>query len=313
MSVAADPIQLRPLGLGEIFDRAVTLYVRNFAGFSIIALFLLVPISIANYFALNDSTSMTALLQQMQHPHPGATPALPFSPALVWLIAIGVVLTPFANVATATGVARLYARDSVDWRRCYGSALRRWPQILLVLLVQIAIFAGAAIAGALGVGICAGLSVALFAAGAFAGVVGIVVTVAVFFAWLAVLLMLYLAAMFMFDAVAIEAAPLRSSIASGFDRIFNRVEFKKALLVGISVFAIQLGFFIIASIVVAVLESLVKSHAIDTIAQGVLSLLATTFLAVLIAVYYYDVRVRREGLDLQTSVEQMIAGTQPQA
>jgi hypothetical protein len=299
------------LGLGEIFDRAVTLYVRNFAGFSIIALFLLVPISIANYFVLADqSTISTIFMQQIAHPHPGAAPpALPFSPALVWLLVAALLLTPFANVATAIGVARLYAREPVDWQSCYRRALARWPQILLVLLVEIAVVTGAIFAGALGIGIFTGLAIVLFRASAVAGVVAGVAAFLVLLAWLVSLMLLYLAAMFMFDAVGIEGVPVGAAIGSGFARIFNRSEFWRAVLAGLAIFAIQFGLILVATIAVGIVEAVLKSHLVDTIAQGLVSLLSTAFLAVLIAVYYYDVRVRREGLDLQASVERLTAGT----
>ncbi|MGZ3548546.1 MAG: hypothetical protein ACXWNZ_09540 [Vulcanimicrobiaceae bacterium] len=315
MSLAVDTVQLRPLGLGEIFDRAVTLYVRNFAAFSVIALFLLAPLCIAQYFVLNDQqTAMDAILRQMQHPKSGAPPAFPFSPSFFWLLIVSALLTPFANVATAIGVAQLYGRERVDWRRCYAGALRRWSSILAVLFAQICIAAGAAVIGVFAIAISTGVSVLLFQSGVPAtGVIFAFVTAALALAWLAFFFMLYLCAMFMFDAVAIEGATVGQAIGSGFARIFNRAQFWKGLLVGLSVFAVQLGVIIVASLLIGLLELSLKSHVVDTIAQGVVSLLSTTFLAILIAIYYYDVRVRREGLDLQSSVEQLSTSTRSPA
>lgn len=315
MSLAADPVQLRPLGLGEIFDRAVTLYVRNFAAFSVIALFLLVPLSIAQYFVLGDQQAVTeSILRQMQHPRPGGAPIFPFSPAFLWLIGIAVLVTPFANVATAIGVAQLYGRERVDWRTCYAGALKRWLSIVGVLVAQACVAAGAIAVGVFALGISAGLSVVIFQSGAaVTGVIAVIVTVALFLAWLALFFMLYLCSMFMFDAVAIEGASVGEAFGSGFARIFNRTQFWKALLVALSVFAVQLGVIIVASMLVGLLELGLKSHVIDTIAQGIISLLSTTFLAILLAVYYYDVRVRREGLDLQSSVERLSASTRTPA
>ena len=39
----ASAMELRPLGFGEIFDRAVTLYIRNFVAFAGIVLVMIVP------------------------------------------------------------------------------------------------------------------------------------------------------------------------------------------------------------------------------------------------------------------------------
>ncbi|MDQ2871568.1 MAG: hypothetical protein M3R35_00390 [Candidatus Eremiobacteraeota bacterium] len=311
MKETADHVQLRPLGFGEIFDRAVTLYVQNFAGFSIIVLFVLVPFSIANYMFLSASTAANAvILQQVLHPQPGASAPFPISPALVWLFIIGALFTPFANVATAIGVARLYASQAVDWRRCYGAALARWPQILLALLTQLAIFAGAVFVGSIVIGVLTTFSVLSFTRNTTFGVAGFIITAALFLAWLALLLMLYLTSMFAFDAVGIESLAIGAAVGAAFRRIFNRTEFVKALLFGLAVLAIQIGIVVVSAILVAVLEAGLKSHLVDTLAQGIVSLISTAFLAILIAVYYYDVRVRREGLDLQASVEAMTPAAQ---
>ena len=60
---------LRALTIGEIFDRAVTLYVRNFVVFTLIVLTLLVPIGVLQYFYSDKAAnSFAQLMRQIQHP-----------------------------------------------------------------------------------------------------------------------------------------------------------------------------------------------------------------------------------------------------
>ena len=66
-------MELRPLGFGEIFDRAITLYVRNFLPFFAIVLVLIVPLGIVQY-SLDSSQSaqsyaaIDTLMRVLQHP-----------------------------------------------------------------------------------------------------------------------------------------------------------------------------------------------------------------------------------------------------
>ncbi|HEY9180348.1 MAG TPA: hypothetical protein VIO32_06480, partial [Candidatus Baltobacteraceae bacterium] len=63
MNAASDRAALlRPLTMGEIFDRAITLYVRNFVPFSLIVLVVVVPSAVMQYFAgLHASATFTQL------------------------------------------------------------------------------------------------------------------------------------------------------------------------------------------------------------------------------------------------------------
>jgi len=49
---------LRPLGLGEMLDRAVTLCVRHFALFSLIFVVYAIPLAVLQYFGTADQAKM---------------------------------------------------------------------------------------------------------------------------------------------------------------------------------------------------------------------------------------------------------------
>src|SRR5580704_12143566 len=71
-------MELRPLGFGEIFDRAVTLYIKNFVPFAAIVLVLIVPLGIFQYVLdASAQPSFDAILQALQHPGRAPTQQVP--------------------------------------------------------------------------------------------------------------------------------------------------------------------------------------------------------------------------------------------
>ncbi len=314
MSVSLDSLPLRPLGLGEIFDRAVTLHVRNFVSFSIIALFLVVPVSVGGYFMTAGFSGVyRQAIYQMEHPKKTAqaTPPIDVGEALridgvaaLQMLLLGL-LGPFATVAIAFGVARRYAGQRIDWRSAYLAALRRWPAVLAIVVVEACSVAGASFVGIVGIAVLAVIGVLVLKASAALGVAVIVLSVLLYLALIGFILMLLVAVAFMFYAVAVEDAGIGEAILSGFARIFNRSEFWRAVLVCLALFAVQLGIAIVALGLFGLFEFVMHSALLYAFAEGALQLLETTFVTILMAVYYFDVRVRREGLDLEASLERL--------
>jgi energy-converting hydrogenase Eha subunit C len=48
---------------------------------------------------------------------------------------------------------------------------------------------------------------------------------------------------------------------------------------------------------------------LQTLVSAVISIVTTGFIGVLLAVYYFDVRIRREGLDMQSAIDRLQAQT----
>lgn len=303
-------MELRPLGFGEIFDRAVTLYVRNFPSFFAIVLVLIVPLGIVQYFVdASQSAQLDAFVRVLRHP--GAAPAVPqlfSSPGdlvtLLLVVAAFYVLWPFALDAVAVGVARLYRNRPVDFAACYRAVLSRWPAILGTLALQ------AAIVIAWYVAFVVVVFVSILVAAVFArawlplGVVGFALAIAVSLAALAILAPVFIALTFAMNAVVIERRGPIDAIASGFGRIFTRDEFWRSLLFAVAALAVLVG----GSIVVAVVAwaaLLVHAIALEVVVDSLLRAAFAPFSIVLIAVYYFDVRIRREGFDLEAELEQL--------
>lgn len=304
-------MELRPLGFGEIFDRAITLYIRNFRPFFAIVLVLIVPLGIVQY-VLDSSQAgqIDALLDVLRHP--GAKPppptALLGSPAEIATLAIVgaafYLLWPFALDAVAVGVARLYRNRPVTFTDCYAAVLPRWLSIVGTLVLQAAIF----IAWYLAFLIV--LFVSMLAAAVFArawlplGIAGFALAFAVVILALLALAPLFVALTFAMNSVVIERRGAIDAIASGFSRVFTRREFWRAMLFSLAVGAVLFGgSIVIAALVWAAL--LLHAIAVEVVLSSLLRAAFAPFSIVLIAVYYFDVRIRREGFDLEAELERM--------
>jgi hypothetical protein len=274
-------MELRPLGFGEIFDRAVTLYVRNLVPFATIVVVFVLPISILQYLLdLGAQPEFSAIVQILRHPARAQTQHIPTifeSPGLIAVfIAIlffTYLLWPFALNAVAVGVAALYRNRPVVFRTCYDIVLRRWLQIVGLILLDLVV------------------ALVWYVATVLLVVVLVVV---------AILLGKVSAAPTLWFWFGITGAIL----VFGFARIFNRAEFWRALLFAVAAAATLFGgsaMFGVLSIAAAFAHLPALQAIIDGLARAVI----TPFAVVLLAVYYFDVRIRREGFDLEASLERL--------
>lgn len=307
-------MELRPLGFGGIFDRAVTLYVKNFVAFVAIVMVMIVPLAVSQYIIdLASQPQFDAMVWIFEHP--GATPTrVPtlFESrqsviALLFAVLVSYILAPFVMNAVAVGVARVYRGSAVEFRACYEAALRRWKQILGVLGMEFLILMGWYVAtviilvlGALGT---VAIATAIPALGVVLGTVGIIVGIATMLVSLAPVV---LALEFAMYAAVIEERGVAESIHLGFTRIFNRVEFWRAVLFAIAAGIIILGassMFSVAALLFGVLHLTILEDLIQTIPNA----LITPFGVVLVAVYYFDLRIRNEAYDLEVGLDRLTA------
>ena len=301
---------LRPLNLGEILDRAVTLFVRNFPAFATIGLVYIVPLTVMQFFISQSSAgSYQQLIDQIQHPGrvpPASLSSFPWG----WLIASFAytsVCTPFVVGAYAVAVRAIYRGSRPEWRAAYGPGLARAPLVLVTELLSaivLGIFGGFF---GFALGIAFTVIILLVRASAAAAIVLSIVTAIALAAVLLLFGVLYLALWFAIFAVVVEGADVGSALSTGFRRIFARPELGRASLLCLCFFAVYLGNFLVSGGVSVLLDGVVRMRVLDTIAQGVLQLCFLGFFATLLAVYYFDVRVRREGLDIQTGLDELDA------
>ena len=309
MDELRDRPSLRALSIGEIFDRAVTMYVRHFAVFSLIVLTLLVPFGIIQFFMSDSSSnSMTQLIQQMEHP--GRTISPYSSAQLTAFVLLGLVvlvLTPFANNAVAVGVAAIYAGRQPSYRDGFARVLRRAGPLLGSILLCGLILLGAYLGIVIAVMLVAMMAALIWQAAPFMGVVFVVIGIAMFLAVLLLFMLLVMCAAFALYATTLEDARPADAIGEAFRRIFNRRELGKATLISIAYLAIQFGAALISIAVAMLVLSLAHSAVVQIVISTAISAAVTAFATILLAVYYYDVRTRSEGLDLEVDLERLTA------
>lgn len=311
-------MELRPLGFGEIFDRAVTLYIRNFVPFASIVAVLIVPLAILQYLLdLSSEPQIDAMVRIFTHPgslRRQPVPNMFNSPetvvAFIALMLLTYAVWPFALNAVAVGVARLYRNRPVEFRASYQIVLRRWLQIIAIVGLDLLVFFGWYLVAVVFI-MALVLAVAGFAvaAPAVAFWFGFTIAFLAIVALLPSLAPLIVAMTFAMYSTVIEERPVVESFVLGLARVFNRAEFWRAMLFAIAVCAVLLGgsaMFGFVGLLAAFAHLPLLQATIESIARAVI----TPFAVVLMAIYYFDVRIRREAFDLETSLERL-APAQP--
>jgi hypothetical protein len=315
MSMAGGALPLRPLSIGEIFDRGITLYIRYFVPIALITIVIVLPLSVVQYYM---SGSNIAAYQQMgaviaQANHPGRNPKVPAIandqvPGWIWLAALcALILLPFSSVAVAVALARIYEGSYPDWRDCYAAVFRRWGPLLGTLFLSIVVFASFVVIGFIGYFVLLLLTVFTVRAGVGFGIAFGLLTLLFVFAWLAFLTVAQLTIACALFSVVLERLGFAEAIGRAFSRLFNRREFWRATVTGLAIGAIYLGLSLLSLAVTLAGYFIVHSPLLAAAANGLVTFVHISLLTVLAAVYYFDVRVRREGMDMQQELAQLQA------
>lgn len=303
-------LDLRPLRIGEILDRAVTLFVRRFAVLVLILALVAIPIAICQYIAQPQMTGFIEDLQRVLAAPPGQqqdrrevlTQLIAHNrvgQSGLALIVAAVILGTLSSTACIIAVAQSYAGKVPSVREVYRAALRRWLAQLVALgffvVLAFAIFIGLLIIVffiALSVG---ALTAASRTAALFVGIPAGIILAFVMFALIA---LMYFATQMSLISIALEDANPIHGIATGLRRTLGAPIFWRSLLVATIVFAVAgIGQLLIVSIAgaLSVATHVSALYPVLAVVGGiVLNALVTTF----IVIYAVDIRVRREGYDL---------------
>ncbi|MBV8639694.1 MAG: hypothetical protein JO322_16560 [Candidatus Eremiobacteraeota bacterium] len=310
--VSTPAFALRPLGIGEIFDRAVTLYVRNFVTFTLMVLTLLAPLAVVQYVLLPDrGESLAQVIGQIEHPV--KTPRAPVSNeeivALMVIFAIAVVFAPFVNNAVAVGVAHVYNGGEPQYGASFAAVFRRWLPLLGTAILNVSILLGLYMLMVVGLILLLTVGILLVRPALPLAVVVFAFAIVALLAVLLLFLLLLIAYAFSMYSTSLEDASPVHAIGLAYRRIFNRVEFKKALLMAVAYIGLQIGVFLLSTTVALLATFVVKNYAVELAVNTVVSAMMGAFLTILLAVYYYDVRTRIEGLDLETDLQRLTAAS----
>lgn len=303
------------MDLGQIFERAAALYRRNFRTAIAIAAAGIVPVALVQYLVLlREKPEIDATLEVLQHPerlqseHAASLFNSPLLLAGVLAAALfGYYVLAFVVGAFAAGVSSLYGSESIRFVNAYDAVLRRWPAVIAIV--------GLAILALIAAYSCAVLLIAIPIVGAaavavqwFSPVVAFAVTAMVFAITFALLCTLVLGACAVCTAV-VEGTSAAWAIRLTVLRVLNRGEFWRAMLCAFSVAAIAL----VAAAVVntAAFVGLARWPAASAALDAAQRILVVPFVALVLAVYYFDVRLRHEGCDVDADRALAAASDEP--
>lgn len=311
---------LRPMTVGDILDQSFTIYRQSFVTLVGIVAIIHVPLLVLQLIGgLLFGTQLTDLFGAR-----GATPALTTTQTAA--ILIGAAL--FVVAAIATGIASIFQTgalavvvserflgNTITVRDAYARALRRWPSLLAMILILgafnlaffavffvpffLLIFAGVlgSAAGGSGAGAAAGAMLSLFVC---------IVCLAY-----PLLLVGYYAVntrlTFATQTIVLEhlggVDGLRRSwnlVRGSFWRVLG-INFVLGLLVGLIAqgpsFAISIG--------ANLLPWPMVGFVLNIAAQSIIQILILPIEFAALTLLYYDLRIRKEGFDLQLLAQQL--------
>jgi hypothetical protein len=278
--MAVDASELRPLRVGEILDAGIKITTKRFAALAKIVAVVTIPIQVVSAFVSLSTTSDEAFSTNTSTTGEIDSEVWTQLAGNLVVSLLGLLATLIALAACTRIVAGAYFGEDADWRGSLAYAGRRLPSLLWLGLLYV-------------------LMVAL-------GTLGCIIPGI----WLAVAYALSIPALLIEDARGTNA--LRRSF-----RLVRKRWWPT--------FGVLLLGFILINIVQATLSlpllalllagdgdpNVVVFVVAATITGTIATVLTTPFLVAMLVVVYVDLRVRKEGLDLQLLAQRVGAAEPP--
>ncbi len=335
MSNEAAAVNLRPMSVGEMLDRGFTVYLKNILVLTGALVVVIVPTMLLQYLGSRDMLGFDLSMMTAAMKNPTAPPPQPdmsqlmnaYANSLPFLglsLLLTLIAWPFANAAVIAGVSRSYLGETITLGDCYRDAFRRWPHALLLAMLWIVTIVVAYFALIVAFVILAFVFAAMGAAiGKFPVALGIFFAVLIIpsFVWFILTLQqLYMTWALSFAAVVIESADPIKAFGSGFARVFSKGAYWRSFALAAAFIGIVIVLELIASGIGVALyaifkptpESLVSGMPVFYGLLTIASLIFTPLMFSVVAMYYYDARIRREGFDLEHLARQIAGGGPPQ-
>jgi len=298
--MSTTPPALRPLGIGDILDRAVRIYRSHFVTLVSIIAVISVPLLLIQVLAAALTLPWTSNL---------ATGAPFASESATGLFLLAQSLTSFVTFfavifqvgAIAAFVSEQQKGNTLTLRQAYGYALRHWVSLIVATVLLALAFVGLSIGLIIPVTLGAtGLSLAGSGSDA-AGGLAVLCLCVLFVPLIGAILFFSVRWLFYNQAIVLEDY----NSTGGLGRSWKLVKGK---------FWRTLGFFFILAILVAafttgpiylltflsfLIPSLALSTIMTTVAQTLLQVIILPIQYIALTLYYFDLRVRQEGYDLQ--------------
>ncbi len=275
------PPQLTPLGPAQVVDHAIRLVLRNFKPLAIILAVIWAPWALLEpLYSFTSADDVRVIDGQLRFIYDTESALNTANLVSFLLVLIGAVA---AGVALLAMVRRLTAAYVGDEPPTWGEAItfgfgRFLPLLWIIVLLAAMLFVVAFV-----------FSVLAFALGPVAFIVFVGLGLWIGVSWAVVL-----------PALVVEDERGVAALRRSFTLVRGRwwATFGALLVAFIILFAVQFG---VAALVVGALEinSEVVVLALVTLISILLNFLVFPFWAGVQTVIYYDLRVRKEGLDLQ--------------
>ena len=276
---AEDRPRLRPLAVGEILDVSIKIFLTHWRTLLTAALVVVVPVQVVITLLTADYTvqSLDFGTDTTQTPEETLEEINQYLGGLVISGVLQVCAVLLASAACFRAIAQAYLGEQTDWRASLAYALRRTPQLLLITLLYM-----------LGVAVA---TIFFIAPGVW----------------------LYIAWAFALPVLLVEGTGGSKSLGRSFALVKGRWwrtfgVLVLGLVLALVVSTVIQGVFFVGMFAGADNDLFVL--LLSAIA-GIVGLAITTpFQAALLAVVYFDLRVRKEGFDLELLAER-IGGSVP--
>lgn len=311
---------LRPLSIGELFDRAFSIYIRNVLTFAALLFVVVAPIAVVQYFMTRDILDIYLGIIDAAVKHSSTPPDLskfdsaaaamtPWTGLYYLLLFLAL---PLANAAVVSGVSRAYLGMPVRFRQCYADAFRRWGYVLILTLLWAVVVVGISIAAFFAILLLAVIIGLLSVLKTFGIIVASVIGLTFFIAFVAFLIVGYMVFAASFIACVLEKADPVRAFSLGFTRICGGGLLWRSVGVAFSILLIGVAFAAIINVLGGLAFWYTKAPFAYIAVAQLSNVFFIAFAFVLVALYYYDIRIRREGFDLQLLAEQLAApATEP--
>jgi membrane-anchored glycerophosphoryl diester phosphodiesterase (GDPDase) len=305
-------LDLRPLSIGELFDRAFMLYRRHFWLFvgitAVPGVFALImtltqqglqtAVTVAPGAASQDSAAMISQVGTIVLLVVGMMVALVIY-SVVYVIALG---------ATTFAVSELYVGRPASITQVYSRMRGRIGRLILLMLLIALRLAGLGLAAAVAIGVAAGAARAIGAVGGAAAIVGALAAIVLMIAVGGAALFMMLRYAMAVPALVLEGLSARNSIRRSIEltrgrlgRVFLLI--LCATMVSYAAMILLQGPFFAGALVSGMDTTRgFWLTIVGTVAGTVGGTLTSPFMVIGLALLYYDARIREEGFDLQLAL-----------
>ena len=328
MSSEAPSVNLRPMSVGEMLDRGFTVYLKNILVLTGALVVVIIPTMLLQYLASRDMlgfdiSMMTSALKNPAAPPPQPDPVqftnayVRSLPLMGLSMLLSVIALPFANAAVIAGVSRSYLGERISLAECYRDAFRRWAHVLLLAVLWIVAILVGYFAFVILILILTFVFAAIVAAGAHMpavlGIAGVIVIFPLIIWFILTAQQLYMAWALSFAAIVVESVDPVKAFGSGFARVFSKGAYWRSIGIAAAILGIIFALEgIIGGLGVAIYFVFKPTpDALAPLFYGVLTFMTviyTPLMFSIVAMYYYDARIRREGFDLEHLARQLKGG-----